>query len=57
MGVGTKGLYRDLRLSLSPGGARAGMTLLPATTSFGTNFMSNTIIPQKSVEKKSDSSN
>jgi len=43
MGAGTSGLYRDLRLSFKPSVSKFGMTLLPATTSFGTNFLGNTI--------------
>ena len=43
LGAGTGGLYRNLRLSFNQTGARFGMTLLPASTSFGTNYVGNVV--------------
>lgn len=43
LGIGTPGLYRDLRITFNPTGSKLGMTLLPTINSFGTNYLSNSV--------------
>jgi RHS repeat-associated protein len=57
IGVGSGNLYRDLRYSFNPSGAKFGMTVLPGVTSFGTNFLSNTIGASINEAEQSDEAN